>query len=87
MVKQRWLEHPTDGLKGIYSSFELQTHILLLRGKQTIMPPARAKERGKENSPHKVVMEASTGYGPAIAVWKTAVLPITLRRRGTSVST
>ena len=51
------------------------------------MPPARAKERGKENSPHKVVMEASTGYGPAIAVWKTAVLPITLRRHGMSVST
>ena len=48
--------------------------LLLLRGKQTIIPPARAKARGKENSPHKVVMEASTGYGPAIAVWKTAVL-------------
>ena len=72
MVKQRWLEHPTDGLKGRYST--KLSYCSIFMADYNAVCQGR-KERGKEKLYRRNGRWTSRRRTiPQSAVWKTAVL-------------
>ena len=72
MVKQRWFEHPTDGLKGRYST--KLSYCSIFMADYNAVCQGR-KERGKEKLYRRNGRWTSRRRMiPQSAVWKTAVL-------------